>query len=43
VAELLGYMQVADYDIREELALKIAILAEKWAPNHAWFVPSTLT
>jgi len=38
VAELLAYSRDADFDIREELALKIAILAEKFASNYAWYV-----
>ncbi len=37
VAELLSYSKEADFDIREELALKIAILAEKFASNYAWY------
>jgi hypothetical protein len=44
VLELLGYLQSlninlsADIAIREELVLKIAILAEKYAPSNKWYV-----
>jgi AP-2 complex subunit alpha len=38
VEELLQYLTTADFGIREELALKAAILAEKFAPNLAWYV-----
>jgi AP-2 complex subunit alpha len=38
VEELLQYLTTADFAIREELALKAAILAEKFAPNLAWYV-----
>jgi len=38
VAELLTYLNTADFSIREELVLKIAILAEKFAHNYAWYV-----
>jgi AP-2 complex subunit alpha len=37
VEELLQYLTTADFAIREELALKAAILAEKFAPNLAWY------
>jgi hypothetical protein len=37
VEELLQYLTTADFGIREELALKAAILAEKFAPNLAWY------
>jgi hypothetical protein len=30
--------QVADFSMREELVLKIAILAEKFAPSVQWWV-----
>lgn len=33
VEELVTYLTVADFSMREELVLKIAILAEKFAPN----------
>ncbi len=34
---VLQYLTTADFAIREELALKAAILAEKFAPNLAWY------
>jgi len=42
VSELLGYLATADYAIREELVLKIAILAEKFAPHYSWYVDVVL-
>ncbi|KAL0087458.1 adaptin N terminal region-domain-containing protein [Phycomyces blakesleeanus] len=38
VSELLRYLQVADYAMREEMVLKIAILAEKFATAYSWYV-----
>ncbi|CEP12565.1 hypothetical protein [Parasitella parasitica] len=38
VSELLRYLQVADYAMREEMVLKIAILAEKFASSYSWYV-----
>uniref|UniRef100_A0A2P2MSX5 AP-2 complex subunit alpha n=1 Tax=Rhizophora mucronata TaxID=61149 RepID=A0A2P2MSX5_RHIMU len=38
VEELLQYLSTADFAIREELALKAAILAEKFAPDLSWYV-----
>eukprot|EP01111_Echinosteliopsis_oligospora_P009213 TRINITY_DN2665_c0_g1_i1.p1 TRINITY_DN2665_c0_g1~~TRINITY_DN2665_c0_g1_i1.p1 ORF type:complete len:1051 (+),score=302.86 TRINITY_DN2665_c0_g1_i1:172-3324(+) len=38
VGELLTYLVSADYAIREELVLKIANLAEKFASNYQWYV-----
>lgn len=38
VEELLQYLTTADFGIREELALKAAILAEKFAPDLLWYV-----
>lgn len=38
VSELLRYLIVADYEIREELVVKIAILAEKFATVYSWYV-----
>lgn len=38
VSELLTYLLTADYAIREELVLKIANLAEKFASNYQWYV-----
>ncbi|KAN0060884.1 hypothetical protein ACQY0O_006618 [Thecaphora frezii] len=42
VAELLKYMQVADYALREEMVLKIAILTEKFATEYNWYVDTIL-
>ena len=36
--ELLDFLRVADYKIREELVLKIAILAEKFATDLRWYL-----
>lgn len=36
VSELTHYLVVADFSMREELVLKIAILAEKFAPSVQW-------
>eukprot|EP00873_Tetraselmis_striata_P008662 jgi/Tetstr1/428926/TSEL_018902.t1 len=38
VSELMAYLTTADFTMREELALKIAILAEKFAPDLQWYV-----
>ncbi|KAI3679442.1 hypothetical protein L2E82_51353 [Cichorium intybus] len=38
VEELLQYLATADFAMREELALKAAILAEKFAPDLSWYV-----
>ncbi|CAN6452639.1 unnamed protein product [Victoria cruziana] len=38
VEELLQYLTSADFAMREELALKAAILAEKFAPDLLWYV-----
>lgn len=42
VSELLKYLQSADYAIREEMVLKIAILAEKYATEYQWYVDTSL-
>lgn len=42
VAELLKYLQTADYAIREEMVLKIAILTEKYATDVQWYVDISL-
>ncbi|KAF2645123.1 Adaptor protein complex AP-2 alpha subunit [Massarina eburnea CBS 473.64] len=42
VAELLRYLQSADYAIREEMVLKIAILTEKYATDVQWYVDISL-
>ncbi|KAJ1546802.1 hypothetical protein HK096_004690, partial [Nowakowskiella sp. JEL0078] len=38
VSELLHYLMIADFTIREEMVLKIAILTEKFATDNSWFV-----
>ena len=38
VHELLKFLQTADYAIREEMVLKIAILTEKHATDFKWYV-----
>ena len=42
VTELLKHLQTADYAIREEMVLKIAILAEKYATDAEWYVNTSL-
>lgn len=42
VNELLRYLQSADYAIREEMVLKIAILTEKYAADAQWYIDITL-
>lgn len=42
VSELLKYLQSADYAIREEMVLKIAILTEKYATEYQWYVDISL-
>lgn len=38
VGEMLAYLETADYSIREEMVLKVAILAEKYAVDYTWYV-----
>merc|ERR1719412_624103 len=38
VLEMLAYLETADYSIREEMVLKVAILAEKYATDYKWYV-----
>ncbi|CAH0771764.1 unnamed protein product [Bemisia tabaci] len=38
VQEMLNYLETADYSIREEMVLKVAILAEKYASDYTWYV-----
>ncbi|KXS16070.1 putative AP-2 adaptor complex subunit alpha [Gonapodya prolifera JEL478] len=38
VAELLKFLPIAEHAIKEEVALKVAILAEKWAEEYSWFL-----
>ena len=42
VNELLRYLQTADYAIREEMVLKVAILTEKYATDAQWYIDMTL-
>jgi AP-2 complex subunit alpha len=42
VGELLDYLVTADFAIREELVLRVAILAERFAPNLRWYVDTIL-
>uniref|UniRef100_A0A2P2I417 AP-2 complex subunit alpha n=1 Tax=Hirondellea gigas TaxID=1518452 RepID=A0A2P2I417_9CRUS len=38
VHEMLNYLESADYSIREEMVLKVAILSEKYAGDYTWYV-----
>ncbi|CAF0755718.1 unnamed protein product [Didymodactylos carnosus] len=38
VQEMLTYLETADYTIREEMVLKIAILGEKYAIDYKWYL-----
>lgn len=38
VQEMLAYLELADYSIREEMVLKTAILSEKYATDYNWYV-----
>ncbi|KZW02214.1 Adaptor protein complex AP-2 alpha subunit [Exidia glandulosa HHB12029] len=42
VGELLRYLQVADYGLREEMVLKIAIATERYATSYKWYVDTIL-
>ncbi|PCH33642.1 AP-2 complex subunit alpha [Wolfiporia cocos MD-104 SS10] len=42
VGELLRYLKIADYGLREEMVLKIAILTEKYASTYKWYVDTIL-
>lgn len=42
VAEMLSYLETADYSIREEIVLKVAVLAEKYAVDYSWYVDTIL-
>lgn len=42
VGEMLVYLEVTDYSMREEMVLKIAILAEKYASDYSWYVDVVL-
>ncbi|GAA5929074.1 hypothetical protein JCM3775_006728 [Rhodotorula graminis] len=43
VGELLKYLVVADYTLREEMVLKVAILTEKFATDYEWYLDTILT
>lgn len=42
VGELLRYLAISDYALREELVLKIAILTEKFAKEYEWYLDTIL-
>ena len=42
VNELLKYLQTADFAIREEMVLKVAILTEKYATDAQWYIDISL-
>ena len=42
VNELLRYLQTADFSLREEMVLKIAILTEKYATDAQWYIDISL-
>jgi AP-2 complex subunit alpha len=42
VNELLKYLQTADFAMREEMVLKIAILTEKYATDAKWYIDISL-
>jgi AP-2 complex subunit alpha len=42
VGELLRYLKVADYGLREEMVLKIAISTEKFATSYKWYIDTIL-
>ncbi|CAB3986805.1 AP-2 complex subunit alpha [Paramuricea clavata] len=43
VSEMIVYLEHADYSIREEMVLKVAILAEKYATDYEWYVDTILS
>ena len=43
VGELLSYLATADMHLKEELVLKIAILAERFRVDDAWYVDVVLS
>lgn len=43
VEELLSALSTADYDSREDIVLKAAVLAERFLPSLEWYVDSMLT
>lgn len=42
VHELLKYLQSADFAIREDMVIRIAILTEKYANDYKWYVDTSL-
>jgi AP-2 complex subunit alpha len=38
VEHLLDYLSTADYNIKEDLVLKVAILAEKFGKDLTWYI-----
>ena len=42
MGELVTYLAVADASIREEIVLKAAILAERYAKDLRWYVDTVL-
>ncbi|KAJ1658394.1 hypothetical protein IWQ61_002357 [Dispira simplex] len=42
VRELLRYLPMADFSLREEMVLKIAILTEKFATEYQWYIDTTM-
>lgn len=38
VNEILDYLQEKDFELKEEIVLKVAILAEKFAENLNWYI-----
>ena len=42
VKELLSYLAIADFAIRDEMVLKLAILAERFAPDLRWYVDTIM-
>jgi len=42
VKELLNYLALAEFSIKEEMVLRLAILAERFAPNMKWYVDTIL-
>ncbi|KAK9841331.1 hypothetical protein WJX74_004023 [Apatococcus lobatus] len=43
IHELLEYLEIADFSLREELVLKTAVLAERFFPDLHWYVDVMLT
>lgn len=42
VQELLNYLQAADFAMREDMVIRIAILTEKYATDYKWYVDTSL-